>query len=298
MSDKYVEKSFLYLIFLSVLLHVAIFTALLHLAPERKPPAPEPQMLDLNDFRELPPIKPKKEVETKRRGAQKRRVPREVAPKGESEFGRGEQKRDTVSPAEKHLTERGSRGRVPRRAPPVGPAPSAETPGESSAEGTARATPRGEGLFKPKGETGQGGEIAKLFPSGRSLARTEESYRKKYGPEVEDGTASFLNSDDILFGSFLMHFERAVYGVWHYPQAAAEQGIQGVTPVKITFNRRGEIEKVELLETSGSRILDNEVLRTLRMIGRVGSFPKSYQHETFNLIAFFHYKIGGGRLLR
>jgi len=71
-------------------------------------------------------------------------------------------------------------------------------------------------------------------------------------------------------------------------------GIEGVTPVKITFNRRGEIVGRELLQSSGSRILDEEVMRTLASVGVIGSFPRGYNKETFVLIAFFHYGIIGG----
>jgi len=126
------------------------------------------------------------------------------------------------------------------------------------------------------------------------MARLEESYRKKYGPEVAEGETKFLNTDDIMFGSFLRRFETAVYGVWRYPQEAAQLGIEGVTPVRITFNRKGEIEKVEILESSGSRILDNEVLRTLRMVGPIGGFPRGYDKDQFNLIVFFQYGIARG----
>lgn len=72
-------------------------------------------------------------------------------------------------------------------------------------------------------------------------------------------------------------------------------GIEGVTPVRITFNRKGEIEKVELLQSSGSRILDDEVLRTLHEIGPIGSFPKGYDKDKFKLIAFFQYGIVRGK---
>jgi protein TonB len=102
-----------------------------------------------------------------------------------------------------------------------------------------------------------------------------------------------MNSDDIVFGSFLRRFEGAVYGVWRYPQEAAMKGIEGITPVRITFNRRGEITNIQQLESSGARILDEEVLRTLRAIGPVGGFPKGYDKEEFHLIAFFQY--GGAR---
>ena len=73
-------------------------------------------------------------------------------------------------------------------------------------------------------------------------------------------------------------------------------GIEGVTPVKITFNRKGEIENMTILESSGSKILDDEVRRTLKAVGTIGPLPKAYDKETFNLIAFFHYSIERGMI--
>ncbi len=61
--------------------------------------------------------------------------------------------------------------------------------------------------------------------------------------------------------------------------------------MRITFNRKGEVEKVDILERLGSRILDDEVLRALHAIGPVGGFPKAYEKDTFNLIVFFQYGI-------
>jgi protein TonB len=131
------------------------------------------------------------------------------------------------------------------------------------------------------------------------MARLEEGYRKKYSSEVEDGETKFLNTDDNLFGSFWRRFETSVYGVWRYPAEAARQGIEGVALVKITFNRKGLIEKVEILESSGSKILDEEVIRTLKLVGPVGSFPRGYDKDELNLITFFEYGISrGGRSLR
>jgi protein TonB len=125
------------------------------------------------------------------------------------------------------------------------------------------------------------------------MAKLEESYRRKFENDIAEGDTRFMNSDDILFGSFLRRFEGAVYGVWRYPNEAALKGIGGIVPVRITFNRRGEISRVQQLESSGAWILDEEVLRTLRAIGPVGGFPKGYDKEEFHLIAFFQY--GGAR---
>jgi len=283
MKDKNVEKTFLYLITFSVLLHLAVFGVFVLLLPEKPKTAPEPTMVDLTDLPEPPPVPPGPRPVTKRAANKSQRVIRETAPKGSEETER--------------IREPAERGNQLRQAeaPPVqsmSPTQSAKplTPKVSEAPVT-----RGEGLFRSKTEAPP--DRSALFPSAGKMARMEENYRKKYGPEVEDGETKFLNTDDIQFGSFLRHFETAVYGVWHYPQAAAQRGVEGVTPVKITFDRDGEIVHVTLLDTSGSKILDDEVTRSLKQLGPIGSFPKGYTGETFNLIAFFQYRIGGGRLL-
>ncbi len=280
MSDRHIEKVFLYLLALSALFHVAIFTVIL-MAPEKKTVAKqEPVMIDLQD---LPPVSQpsaRNEKEARRQAEQFRRVPREIAPRGERE-------QDRPAPP-------------PPRPAPAQTSPPRQAPGKYRGESRPadkgslplREPPRGVDIFKPKAQPGP--NIARLMPSADRMARLEDSYRKKYGPEVAEGETKFLNTDDIMFGSFLRRFENSVYGVWRYPQEAAQLGIEGVTPVRITFNRRGEIEHVEILESSGSRILDNEVLRTLRMVGPIGGFPRGYDKDQFKLIAFFQYGITGG----
>ena len=121
------------------------------------------------------------------------------------------------------------------------------------------------------------------------MATLEDSYRRKFEKDIAEGDTKFLNTEDIQFGSFLRRFENSVYGVWRYPEEAARNGISGITPVKITFNRRGEVIHVELLESSGSKVLDDEVFRTLKLIGPTGSLPKGYDKDEFKLIAFFQY---------
>jgi periplasmic protein TonB len=285
MSDKNVEKTFLYLIVLSVLLHLAIFGMVALIPPEKENKAPESTTVDLTELPETPSTTPPAQPKPKRLNEKPQRVTREMAPKGTRET---EHLPQQPRPAQPSQAESRPATPSPSSSPSAGQQPS------RAPQTTEAPVTRGEGLFKPK--TGAAPDRSALFPSAGKLARLEESYRKKYESQVEEGDTKFLNTEDIQFGSFLRRFETAVYGVWHYPQAALLRGIEGVTPVKITFNRGGEIMHVELLETSGSRILDDEVLRTLKSLGPVGSFPKGFTGKEFNLIAFFQYGIGGGRL--
>lgn len=287
-SDKYVEKTFLYLLAVSLFLHAALFAAIVFIPQEKAVIRQEPIMIDLEDIPQLkpsPPVTGKKEV--KRQAEKRERVLREVAPKGEREREKiASLPRNVPAPAPSRPALAPSRPgpKLPESRPESAPSVESGRTGDIP----VREAPRGGGILKPRTDTPQ------LMPSAGRLAKLEETYRKKYSAEVAEGETKFLDTDDIQFGSFLRRFENSVYGVWRYPQDAARLGIEGVTPVKITFNSKGVIEKWEILQSSGSRILDNEVERTLRLIGPVGPFPKGYNKDKFHLVAFFQYGISRG----
>ncbi|MRR07636.1 MAG: energy transducer TonB [Deltaproteobacteria bacterium] len=269
MSDKYIEKTFLYFVALSLLLHAMVGTVLYLLPEKKREMKPEPYMVELTDLPELQQ-KTEQKVKPKRLDETRRNVVRETAPKGDM-----------------------SRDLTPSRPPSLVRRPSPAI--RSGAESVPTFSPKSErrpDMVSP--DVKKLPELSKLFPSAGNMARLEDSYRKKYDSEIEEGETHFLNSDDIHFGSFLRRFESAVYEVWSYPAAAARSGIQGVTPVRITFNRRGEIENIQLLQSSGSRILDDEVFRALRALGPIGGLPKNYTKDNFKLIAFFQYGLVDG----
>lgn len=277
MSDSYIEKSFLYLLVFSLLLHLGAFAALYYWPKQPKEQPKEPVFIDLQ---QVPDLKQPSRQESKRLSERQVRVPYEMAPRGTSQ-------RDSQPPAEPVQPKQQPASRPETAAKPN--LPLAVERKQSQVEpGSSVAS-----LLKPKAQSSQQQSTPQLFPGASRLAKLEESYRRKFENDIAEGDTRFLNSDDILFGSFLRRFEGAVYGVWRYPHEAAMKGIEGITPVRITFNRRGEITGVQQLESSGARILDDEVLRALRAIGPVGGFPRGYDKEEFHLIAFFQY--GGTR---
>lgn len=268
MSKDSVDTAVLKFIALSLLLHGAVLVGLYFL-PEHQPEVKtEPYMVELTDLPALQALS--RGEQTVRRYAERRqRVAQERAPRGDRERDRLGARSRAVSPAA------------------IQPqAPIQRAPGDSGASVVAAKTPAGKPLPP----------LANLYPSASRLASLEEGYRKKYDTEIEEGETRFLNTEDIQFGSFLRRFETAVYAVWKYPAAAMRAGIHGVTPVKITFNRKGEIENIQMLQSSGSEILDREVFRALNALGPIGNFPRTYGKEQFNLIAFFEYGLSHGSI--
>lgn len=269
---------------LSFLLHVA-GVVLWQLWPQEKPQKqPEAQFIDLQDMPEIKPQQPVQQPKVVRKSDRQRRVAKEMLPKAVPA-----QPRQAVAP------------RIPTR-PPASPAQqvqSAHVPDSRPAEQPGGSSARE--LFKPRKSEpktgGSGPPQPNLMPSASRMAKLEENYRRRFADEIADGgTQIGLNTDDIKFGAFLSRLSTQIYLVWRYPHEAAVKGIEGVTPVRITFNRKGEIVRVQLIESSGSKILDDEVIRTLKMIGPLGSLPKDYTKDEFHLVAFFQYGNARARL--
>lgn len=275
MSDRYVEKSFLYLLVFSLLFHLGVFVLLYYLPAQQKEPPKEPVFVDLQQVPDAKLPRQPTQQEVRRQSDRRSRVERETAPRGPDSSDAGAHPpRQAVRPPQRQAA-------TPGQSAQPGPVPRQDT---QIAEGSSTAS-----LLKPRVPSGRPQGQPRLFPGAGGMARLEESYRRKFEKDIAQGDTKFLNTDDIQFGSFLRRFENSVYGVWRYPQEAARNGVEGITPVKITFNRKGEVVNVELLESSGAKILDDEVLRTLKLIGPVGSFPRGYDKDEFHLIAFFQY---------
>lgn len=279
------NKSIFFSFLVSILLHLAVVAALLHLPDAKQEPPREPVFIDLQDVPELKNMPEPQVLKKPARPSDARvRVEQERAPKTDSRREQG------ASP--KSLPQRAAPVAQPRQqeAAAVRPSPPPDAPSPQS-QPDAQVPPgsSSNGLLKPRKQDSRPPAREQLFPGAGKMAKLEEGYRRSFDDEISEGETRFLNTDDILFGSFLRRFENAVYGVWRYPQEAALKGIEGITPVRITFNRQGKIVRVKLLESSGAKILDDEVIRTLDLIGPMGSFPKGYSKEEFHLIAFFRY---------
>ena len=187
MSDHSIEKSFLYLLLLSLLLHVGVGTLLYYL-PQARPQPKEPVFIDLQQVPDLKAPEQPRQQETQRQSERRIRVPQETAPRGRDAI-------DTTMPPHVQNPPTSQQTR-PREPVETTPRETTVMPGSSASA-----------LLKPKSPVTQPTTPPQLFPSANRLAKLEESYRRKFEAEIAEGDTRFLNSDDILFGSFLRRFE-------------------------------------------------------------------------------------------
>ena len=276
MSHKYIEKSFLYLILLSVLLHLAAFGVVSLIPPDPQSIPKEFTVVDLKDIPEPPPAvkqEPKplpKPQPTPVPAPKSKQLPRPLQipflanPKLPPE--------KPAPPAAKE---------APKKAPDL---PGKTEPNQQAAKSPGQAesvAKRGEGFLKPRIE--EKNELAKFFPSARKMGSFEDEYRKKYRG-AEQGDTRLMDTDDPLVAVYTSRLLIAANDSLHIEDRKRTIRHKGVGALLVTINRQGTIENVRILESTKNGALDELAVSSIMKTGYVGPLPKKWPHEKLNLI--------------
>ena len=94
--------------------------------------------------------------------------------------------------------------------------------------------------------------------------------------------------------NYLKHWIERVERVGndHYPEQARRQGIFGATRLAVTLERDGQVAGIEILQSSGHRMLDQAALRTLRLAAPFASIPDSVAGDRIEIIRTWHFVPG------
>ncbi len=85
-------------------------------------------------------------------------------------------------------------------------------------------------------------------------------------------------------------FNKWVNDHTYYPQAAAEQGLQGTSTIEFDVHRDGSVTGLHLLKSAGSPFLDQAWLGIFAQ-NNVPAFPPGTKSNTIHITAALHYEI-------
>lgn len=276
-------------ILLSLLLHLLLLLVSKHSlfpmdnAPEPvyvevRPPQQRDRELDLPIREEL---EKQREKPAKRLAERDQVVEKEQAPEGKD----AEDLKKTVrAPIPAPIT------------PPPQPKPRKEVkPKEKEPEPPAPVTAEGlrpQAKEKPAQEVPDLQTLTQISPD--TLAQIETDWRSKYREDIARGDTVWMDSQQDILISFMRRFRNSIYNVWNYPSAAAQRNQQGTNLVRVTIDRQGNITDIQLLESSGHGILDEETIRAIRKASSsYGPLPRAYPNEDLKIMAFFQYRLSG-----
>ncbi len=147
---------------------------------------------------------------------------------------------------------------------------------------------------EPAGGRGQGAASGNATGTGGKVTGKEGV--------TEEGGGGFrltaLNAPEIQYISYFASIKRKIELVWQYPYEAAEAGIQGELTLDFVIARNGKVVSIDMIRGSGSKILDDEAIRSIRKAAPFDPIPTEYKIASLQIRGRFIYVHGGALRLR
>jgi protein TonB len=147
---------------------------------------------------------------------------------------------------------------------------------------------------EPSGGRGQGAATGNAVGTGGKTTGEEGV--------TEEGGGGFrltpLNAPEVQYISYFASIKRKIELVWQYPYEAATAGIQGELTLDFVIARSGKVDSIELVRSSGSKILDDEAIRSIRKAAPFDPIPTQYKIPSLLIRGRFVYIHGGALRLR
>ncbi|MFA5072768.1 MAG: energy transducer TonB [Nitrospirota bacterium] len=187
--------------------------------------------------------------------------------------------------------------RMPDRLPPD-KVPSPKKFGTSDDVRLPKVLPR---MGKPEGSD-QGKDDGRKVPQKPSdgplpflTQRDIDELARKGMPERKPGDDSItLDTDEYKFISYNRWLKIKVESVLKYPELAAVSGYQGTLYIKFDILKNGSLGNLELLKSSGYKILDDEALRAIRDSAPFQPLPSEWNMDRYPIRAAVIFYLGVG----
>ncbi len=168
---------------------------------------------------------------------------------------------------------------------------------------TSPRTGQPEGAEQGK-ETGKSGTQpgAGTLPSHRQtgplpfLSQNDiDELARKGMPEKQPGDDSItLDTDEFKFMSYNRWLQIKIESVLKYPELAAVSGYQGTLFIKFDILKDGSLGGLEILKSSGYKILDDEALRSIRASAPFQPLPDDWRMDRYSIRAAVIFYLGVG----
>jgi protein TonB len=150
-------------------------------------------------------------------------------------------------------------------------------------EGSEQGTESGTAIAPVAPHAGTGAGAGPLpFVSQKEI---EELARKGMPGKRAGDDSVTLDTDEFKFISYNRWLKIKVESMLRYPELAAMSGYQGTLYIKFDIMKDGSLGNLELLKSSGYKILDDEALRAIRASAPFQPLPDDWRMERYSIRA-------------
>jgi protein TonB len=133
-------------------------------------------------------------------------------------------------------------------------------------------------------------------PSGRGGARPDGTGAGESGTEHEGQIAVPLNTPDPRYAAYFAELKRRIEDKWSYPTEASRKGQSGQGEIRFILHKNGGVRTVEIVHSSGVRILDFYIENAIRQAQPFPPIPASIGEDLIPISITFTYTLQGFRL--
>jgi protein TonB len=98
-----------------------------------------------------------------------------------------------------------------------------------------------------------------------------------------------LNTRDPIYVSYFNKIKQSIELQWEYPEVALRYGLQGRLSLEFAIAANGQLERLRILRSSGSQVLDDEALRAIKAAAPFPPIPPWIKANPLSISAFMEY---------
>jgi len=98
-----------------------------------------------------------------------------------------------------------------------------------------------------------------------------------------------LNTRDPIYVSYFNKIKHSIELQWEYPEVALRYGLQGRLSLEFAIASNGQLERLRILRSSGSQVLDDEALRAIKAASPFPPIPPWIKSNPLSISASMEY---------
>jgi protein TonB len=98
-----------------------------------------------------------------------------------------------------------------------------------------------------------------------------------WSPNARNSGSVSLNTSDPSYVTYFTKIKQMILSRWEYPELALRYGLEGKLSVEFTISANGQLERLRVVRSSGSHILDEEALRAIQAAAPFPPIPRWIQ---------------------
>jgi protein TonB len=142
---------------------------------------------------------------------------------------------------------------------------------------------RVEPLPAPPGQSGPAPSTREIIPEQNVIVERQLPTLRELLPPASwssnarsSGSVS-LNTSDPIYVTYFTKIKQMILSRWEYPELALRYGLEGKLSVEFTIGPNGQLERLRVVRSSGSHILDEEALRAIQAAAPFPPIPRWIQ---------------------